>query len=241
MIKVRRALISVWDKRRILGLARKLKGLGVEILSTGGTAKFLRRNNIAIKEVSEYTGLPEMFDGRVKTLHPKIHGALLALRDNVRHRQAAAKNRIKMIDMVVVNLYPFEEVIRKPNVKIEEAIENIDIGGPAMLRSAAKNHRFVVTACNPLRYAQLIKALDKNKGFIPKELALSLAIEAFERTASYDRAVYAYLNAYHSCGEKDVLFPEDLILGFKKIQHLRYGENPHQRGAFYAQVGKKRA
>ncbi|MFY9402565.1 MAG: bifunctional phosphoribosylaminoimidazolecarboxamide formyltransferase/IMP cyclohydrolase [Candidatus Omnitrophota bacterium] len=240
MIKVRRALISVWDKRRILGLARKLKGLGVEILSTGGTAKFLRRNNIAIKEVSEYTGLPEMFDGRVKTLHPKIHGALLALRDNVRHRQAAAKNRIKMIDMVVVNLYPFEEVIRKPNVKIEEAIENIDIGGPAMLRSAAKNHRFVVTACNPLRYAQLIKALDKNKGFIPKELALSLAIEAFERTASYDRAVYAYLNAYHSCGEKDVLFPEDLILGFKKIQHLRYGENPHQRGAFYAQVGKKK-
>lgn len=239
MIKVRRALISVWDKSGVLSLARKLESLGVEILSTGGTAKLLKENNIAVKEVSGYTGFPEIFDGRVKTLHPKIHGALLAVRDNANHMHAAVEHKIEMIDMAVINLYPFEEVIKKPGVKIEEVIENIDIGGPAMLRSAAKNHRFVTVVCSPLRYAQVSEALDKNKGCIPKDLAFSLAIEVFERTSSYDRAINAYLNNYFSSETQDVLFPDDLTLSFKKIQNLRYGENPHQKAAFYKEINKK--
>lgn len=235
MIKVRRALISVWDKTGILELAGKLESLGVEILSTGGTAKLLKEKNINAREVSEYTGFPEMLDGRVKTLHPKIHGGLLALRDKESHMQALFENKIEMIDMVVVNLYPFEEVIKRPGVKIEEAIENIDIGGPAMLRSAAKNHRSVAVVCNPSRYAQVIEALNRNKGCIPEGLAFSLAIEAFGRTSSYDCAINNYLQGYSSAADQEALFPDDLVLSFKKIQNLRYGENPHQKAAFYGE------
>ena len=163
MVKIRRALVSVSDKTGVLELAKELNKFGVEILSTGGTAKLLRENNIPVKEVSEYTGFPEMLDGRVKTLHPKIHGGLLALRENKEHMDTLKEHNIGLIDMVVVNLYPFEKTTQKPGVKIAEVIENIDIGGPSMLRSAAKNHQSVAVICNPGRYSQVIAELKKNK------------------------------------------------------------------------------
>ena len=162
MVKIKRALVSVSDKAGILEFAKELKKFDVEILSTGGTAKLLRENGIQVQEVAEYTGFPEMLDGRVKTLHPKIHAGLLALRENEEHMQTLKKNGIGLIDMVVVNLYPFEKTIQKPGVSIEEVIENIDIGGPSMLRSAAKNHHSVAVICNPARYAQVVEELKKN-------------------------------------------------------------------------------
>ena len=164
MVKIKRALISVSDKVGILEFAKELKKFDVEILSTGGTAKLLRENGIQVQEVSEYTGFPEMLDGRVKTLHPKIHAGLLALRENKAHMETLKKNGIGLIDMVVVNLYPFEKTIQKPGVSIEEVIENIDIGGPSMLRSAAKNHHSVAVICNAGRYGQVIEELKKNNG-----------------------------------------------------------------------------
>jgi phosphoribosylaminoimidazolecarboxamide formyltransferase/IMP cyclohydrolase len=233
MIRIKRALISVSDKTGILDLARELDKFKVEILSTGGTAKILRENNIPVKEVSDYTGFPEMMDGRVKTLHPKVHGGLLALRDSEEHMRAAREHNIGMIDMAVVNLYPFEGVIKKPGVSIEEVIENIDIGGPAMLRSAAKNHRFVAVLCNPARYREVIEALRQHSGGIPEELARSLAVEVYERTSRYDGVINKYLKEYFSGGRKTGGFPDELVLTFEKIQDLRYGENPHQGAAFY--------
>jgi len=168
MVKIKRALISLSDKTGIIELARELRRFNVEILSTGGTAKLLRENNIEALDVCAYTGFPEMLGGRVKTLHPKIHAGLLALRDNPEHMRALEAQGIGAIDMLVVNLYPFERTIKRPGASIEEAIENIDIGGPAMLRSAAKNHMSVAVVCNPLRYAQVISELKKNSGSLPE-------------------------------------------------------------------------
>lgn len=241
MLKVKRALISVSDKTGVLDLAKELQKLGVEILSTGGTAKLFRENNIPVIEVSEYTGFPEMLDGRVKTLHPKIHGGLLALRDNQEHMNTLKEHNIGLIDMVVVNLYPFEKTIQKPGVTIEEVIENIDIGGPSMLRSAAKNHRSVAVICNPARYGQVIEELKRNKGSLSQELMRELAIEVYGRTSQYDGVIHEYLSERLTSHQPPVTgFPKVMTLSFEKIQELRYGENPHQKAAFYKEKGKSK-
>jgi phosphoribosylaminoimidazolecarboxamide formyltransferase/IMP cyclohydrolase len=239
MLKVKRALISVSDKTGILDFAKELNKLGVEILSTGGTAKLLRENNIPVKEVSEYTGFPEMLDGRVKTLHPKIHAGLLALRNNNEHMNTLKEHNIGLIDMVVVNLYPFEKTTQKPGVKIEEVIENIDIGGPSMLRSAAKNHQSVTVICNPNRYSQIIQELKKNNGSISCDLRRELAIEVFGLTSHYDGAIHNYLKDYFMPSQEITAFPKDINFNFEKIQDLRYGENPHQKAAFYSEAKKR--
>src|SRR3989338_8371978 len=189
MVKIKRALISVSDKTGLVDFARELSKLGVEILSTGGTAKLLRDNNIQVKEVSEYTGFPEMLDGRVKTLHPKIHGGLLALRDSAQHMQSLKEHDIGLIDMVVVNLYPFEKTTQKPGVTIEEVMENIDIGGPSMLRSASKNHKDVAVICDPRRYNRVIAELHKNDGALSADLMRELAVEVFALTCRYDNII----------------------------------------------------
>lgn len=233
MVKIKRALISVSDKTGIVDFARALQGWGVEILSTGGTAKLLRENGIPAIEVSEYTGFPEMLDGRVKTLHPTIHGGLLAVRDNAEHMHTLQKHHIGLIDMVVVNLYPFEKTTQKPGVTIDEVIENIDIGGPSMLRSAAKNHKGVAVICNPGRYGPVIGELKKNKGALPEELLRELAIEVYGRTSQYDGAIHTYLDAYFCGTQLAAGFPKEVGLCFTKVQDLRYGENPHQQAAFY--------
>jgi phosphoribosylaminoimidazolecarboxamide formyltransferase/IMP cyclohydrolase len=238
MVKIKRALISVSDKTGILDLAKELQGFGVEILSTGGTAKLFRDNTIAVKEVSEYTGFPEMLDGRVKTLHPKIHGGLLALREKKEHMQSLAEHGIGLIDMVVVNLYPFEQTINKPGVTIEEVIENIDIGGPSMLRSAAKNCRSVAVVSSPLRYNQIIEELKKNQGSLSEGLMLDLGIEVFKATSHYDGVIHAYLKN-HFYPESAHTLQDQITLHFTKIQDLRYGENPHQKAAFYKETGKR--
>jgi len=224
MVKIKRALVSVSDKTGIEDLAKALGDLGVEILSTGGTAKKIKDLGIPVKDVSDYTGFPEMMNGRVKTLHPKIHGGLLALRENKDHMDVAKKHDIGMIDMVVVNLYPFEKTVAKPEVTLEEAIENIDIGGPSMLRSAAKNNRAVAVITNPAKYPDIIKELKENKGSLSEKTLKDLAVEVFRRTAEYDKAIYNFLSA---SGD------EKLNLTFEKAQDLRYGENPHQKAAFY--------
>jgi phosphoribosylaminoimidazolecarboxamide formyltransferase/IMP cyclohydrolase len=238
MVKIRRALISVSDKTGLVDFARELSKLGVEILSTGGTAKLLRDNNIPVKEVSEYTGFPEMLDGRVKTLHPKIHGGLLALRDNPKHMQSLKEYDIGLIDMVVVNLYPFEKTTQKANVTIEEVIENIDIGGPAMLRSAAKNHQDVAVICDPNRYNEVIAELKDNNGVLSRNLMREHAVEVFSFTSRYDSAIHNYLKNYFKIQSEVSGFPQELNLHFEKIQDLRYGENPHQKAAFYKEKGK---
>jgi len=238
MARIKRALISVSDKTGLVDFAGELNKLGVEILSTGGTAKLLRDNNIPVKEVSEYTGFPEMLDGRVKTLHPKIHGGLLALRDNLGHLQSLKEHDIGLIDLVVVNLYPFEKTTQKPNVTIEEVIENIDIGGPAMLRSAAKNHQDVAVICEPRQYSRVIAELKQNNGILSSNLLRELAIEVFDLTSRYDNTIYTYLQNYFKTKSESAGFPQELDLHFEKIQDLRYGENPHQRAAFYKEKGK---
>jgi len=238
MVKIKRALISLSDKTGIIEFARELNKLGVEILSTGGTAKLLRENNIPVIEVSSYTGFPEMLDGRVKTLHPKIHAGLLALRNNNEHLNTLKVHGIGLIDMVVVNLYPFEKTTQKPGVKIEEVIENIDIGGPSMLRSAAKNHQSVAVICNPVRYRQVLEELRRNNGSLSEELLRDLAIEVFGLTSRYDNAIHSYLSNYFKGSSVTAAFPQDISFAFEKIQDLRYGENPHQRAAFYHEKGK---
>jgi len=238
MVKIRRALISLSDKTGILDLARVLQKFDVEIISTGGTAKLLRENNIQVKDVSAYTGFPEMLDGRVKTLHPKIHGGLLALRENLEHMRILGEHGIGLIDLVVINLYPFEKTISKPGVSIDEVIENIDIGGPAMLRSAAKNHQSVAVVCNPQRYPQVIAELENNNGSLPEDLMRQLGIETYRRTSEYDAAIYNYLSSYFKINKTKTAFPDELELSFEKIQGLRYGENPHQQAAFYKEKGK---
>ncbi|MCM8791056.1 MAG: bifunctional phosphoribosylaminoimidazolecarboxamide formyltransferase/IMP cyclohydrolase [Candidatus Omnitrophica bacterium] len=238
VMKVKRALISVSDKTGLEDLVKALNRFGVEILSTGGTAKAIAALGIPVKDVSSHTGFPEMLDGRVKTLHPKIHGGLLALRDNKEHMETVAKHDIGLIDMVVVNLYPFEKTVAKPGVKLEEAIENIDIGGPSMLRSAAKNHRSVCVVCDPLDYKRVIDDLDKNSGGISESLLVELGIKVFERTSTYDAAIYRYLKTHVKADSRQPdasteEFPAVLNMSYRKLQDLRYGENPHQKAAFY--------
>ncbi len=233
MIKVKRALISVSDKTGLVDFAKGLQKLGVEIISTGGTATLLRSSGLVVKEVCEYTGFPEMLDGRVKTLHPKIHGGLLALRDNPEHMKQIAAHDIGLIDMVVVNLYPFEKTIQKKNINLEEAIENIDIGGPSMLRSAAKNYRSVAVICNLERYNEILSELNNNSGILSDKVLSSLAIEVFERTSRYDAAIYNFLNNRFKADNSFSEFSNEFAFSFTKLQDLRYGENPHQAAAFY--------
>ncbi len=233
MIKVKRALISVSDKTGLVEFAKGLSKLGVEIISTGGTAVLLRSSHIKVQEVSEYTGFPEMLDGRVKTLHPKIHGGLLAVRDNSEHMKQIAAHGIGLIDMVVVNLYPFEKTIQKKNISLEEAIENIDIGGPSMLRSAAKNYKSVAVICNAARYSEVLNELNNNSGILSDKVLANLAIEVFERTSRYDAAIYEFLNSRFKADNSFSSFPKEFSVSFNKLQDLRYGENPHQTAAFY--------
>jgi phosphoribosylaminoimidazolecarboxamide formyltransferase/IMP cyclohydrolase len=221
-----RALISVFNKTGIKEFAKELDKLGYEILSTGGTANTLKEAGINVKDVSEYTGFPELMDGRVKTLHPKVHGGLLALRDNKKHMEEARDHKIEMIDIVVVNLYPFEETVQK-NASFEDTIEMIDIGGPSMLRSAAKNFRHVIVLTDPNDYKWVLEKLKEEKDLSSEERK-SLAKKVFEKTAAYDAAISNYL--------KKEEFPKSIIFPFNKIQDLRYGENPHQRGAFYKEL-----
>ncbi|GAC1406182.1 MAG: bifunctional phosphoribosylaminoimidazolecarboxamide formyltransferase/IMP cyclohydrolase [Burkholderiaceae bacterium] len=231
---IQQALISVSDKTGVLDLARALTSFGVNILSTGGTAKLLADNGVAVTEVADYTGFPEMLDGRVKTLHPKIHGGILARRDVPEHADALAQHGIPGIDMVVVNLYPFMQTVARENCTLEEAIETIDIGGPAMLRSSAKNHRDVVVLCDPADYQPVIDAL-RNQGDLDYEARFTLAKKVFAHTAQYDGSITNY---FTSLGHDRLhatrgQYPSTLNLQFVKVQELRYGENPHQSAAFY--------
>ena len=225
---MKRALISVSDKTGIVDFARKLSDLGVEIISTGGTMKTLREAGIPVTYVSDITGFPEIMDGRVKTLNPLIHGGILAIRDNPEHVAQMKEHGIQGIDMIVVNLYPFKATIDKPGVTMEEAIENIDIGGPTMIRSAAKNFKFVAVVVNPDRYSEVLAELETNKE-ISAAARMRLAREAFNHTAEYDALIDAYLAGQLGEGK----FPSSLHLVFEKVQDLRYGENPHQSAAFY--------
>ena len=240
MKKIERALISVYDKTDLLEIATALTRRGVEILSTGGTARHLRDAGIDIIDVSDYTGFPEMMDGRVKTLHPKIHGGLLAERDSAEHNAQAETHGIGPIDMVICNLYPFEATVAKPDVTLPEAIENIDIGGPTMIRAAAKNYRHVAALTAPSQYSQIIADLDANDGCLSEERRFALAKAAFAHTAHYDTAIATYLTNVDSVRSRaihrpstDNEFTDNLTLHFKKERTLRYGENPHQRAAFY--------
>ena len=230
MRKIERALISVYDKTDILEIAAVLVQRGVEILSTGGTAQHLRDAGIDILDVSDYTGFPEMLDGRVKTLHPKIHGGLLAEWDRTEHSTQTEAHGINPIDMVICNLYPFEATVAKPDVALPEAIENIDIGGPTMIRAAAKNYRHTAVVTAASQYTQIIADLDANDGRLPEERRFELAKAAFAHTAQYDAAISTYLTNVDSESDE---FTSDLTLRFKKARTLRYGENPHQRAAFY--------
>lgn len=233
MIKVKRALISVSDKTGLVPFAKGLAQFGVEILSTGGTAKLLRQEGISVKDVSDYTGFPEMLDGRVKTLHPRIHGGLLAVRDNKDHMAQIEKHKIGLIDMVVVNLYPFAKVIKKKNVSFEEAIENIDIGGPSMLRSAAKNFKSVAVVANPQKYEEVLTELRNNTGIISDTILFQLAVDAFKQTSIYDSLIHEFLSKQFSGKDINAL-PKDITIRLNKIMPLRYGENPHQPAAFYS-------
>jgi len=236
MIKVKRALISVSDKAGLTEFAKGLQKFNIEIVSTGGTAKLLKNVGLSVKEVSDYTGFPEMLDGRVKTLHPAIHGGLLAVRDDPKHMQQIAEHNIGLIDLVVINLYPFEKVIQKKNVSLEEAIENIDIGGPSMLRSAAKNFKHVAVVCNPARYQKILEELNANSGILPDRFLVNLAVESFEHTARYDGIIHNFLSERLKSSADFSSLPKDLVLRFSKVADLRYGENPHQAAAFYRET-----
>ncbi|MBU4479268.1 MAG: bifunctional phosphoribosylaminoimidazolecarboxamide formyltransferase/IMP cyclohydrolase [Candidatus Omnitrophica bacterium] len=233
MLKIKRVLISVSDKNGLEELVKGLNEFGVEIISTGGTAKRIRELGIPVRNISDFTGMPEMLDGRVKTLHPKVHGALLSLRDNTRHMEQVKQFDIELIDMVVVNLYPFEKTIADPQAAIEEAIENIDIGGPSMLRSAAKNAQSVAVLCNPQRYDEVLQEMRDNNGALTPQTCRRLSVEVFERTGEYDRSIAAYLKTKFAPSEEKTILPDRLTLDFDKVQSLRYGENPHQAAAFY--------
>jgi phosphoribosylaminoimidazolecarboxamide formyltransferase/IMP cyclohydrolase len=229
--KVERALVSVSNKEGVVEFARKLHEMGVEIISTGGTAKLLRESGIPVTNVSDYTGSPEILDGRVKSLHPKIHGALLGLRDNPLHQREMEEHGIKPIDLVVVNLYPFEQTVSQEDVTLEQAIENIDIGGPSMIRSGAKNYQDVAVVVTPARYGDVLEDLRANDGAISNDLRLALAVEAFERTAHYDSIIYTFLASLQK--KKQPAAVSKLSLEYLKVMDLRYGENPHQKAALY--------
>jgi len=227
-VKVKTALISVSDKKGIVDFARKLSEMGVKIISTGGTAKKLSEAGVDVVGIESVTGFPEMMDGRVKTLHPKIHGALLSIRDNAKHKAAMEEHDIESIDLVCVNLYPFKATIARADCTLEEAIENIDIGGPSMLRSAAKNHKYVTVVTNPDQYEHVIDQMQANNGAVSEEFRTDCARVVFGLTATYDAAIAKYLN-----GKADVQYPERVSIAIAKENELRYGENPHQDAAFY--------
>jgi phosphoribosylaminoimidazolecarboxamide formyltransferase/IMP cyclohydrolase len=232
MNTITRALISVSDKSGIVEFSRQLSSMGVEILSTGGTASMLADNDIPVTEVSEYTGFPEMMDGRVKTLHPKIHGGLLGRRGT--DDAVMADNGIKPIDLVVVNLYPFEQTVARPGCDLATAIENIDIGGPTMLRAAAKNHRDVTVVVDADDYDKVLADMQQNDGAVSDALRFSLAVKTFEHTARYDGAIANYLGRLTE-GDEAVTFPRTYNMQFRKQQEMRYGENPHQSAAFFVE------
>ncbi len=230
-IEVKNAIISVSDKTGLVEFARELKSLGVGIYSTGGTAKTLENVGVSVERIADYTGFPEILDGRVKSLHPKIHGGILAKRDNENHMSQLMENSIACFDLVVINLYPFEKVIKQTEVSIEEAIENIDIGGPSMLRSAAKNYPFVCVVPDPSYYSEVLDEL-REKGKVSLETRKKLAMSVFDKTAYYDSLISSY---FHQAivARREKTYPDTVSLYFRKKQDLRYGENPHQSAAFY--------
>ena len=232
MTQLRQALISVSDKTGIVDFARDLHRLGVAILSTGGTAKLLADAGIPVTEVASYTGFPEMLDGRVKTLHPRVHAGILARRDLPSHVDAMTREGMGYIDFVVVNLYPFQQTVANPDCTLEDAVENIDIGGPTMVRAAAKNHRHVAVVTDPADYPAVLAEMKSTGGRVGLEMRFDLAKKAFSHTARYDGAISNYLTALGKDGVRHE-FPDQLNLSYSKVQDLRYGENPHQKGAFY--------
>ncbi len=230
-VQVKRALVSVTDKTGVAEFAKTLVAeFGVEIVSTGGTAKALAEAGVPVRPIDDLTGFPEMMDGRVKTLHPKVHGALLGRRDVQEHMDQAAEHGIELIDMVVVNLYAFEATVAREGVTLEEAIENIDIGGPSMLRSAAKNFAAVTVVTDPASYDTILAEMRANGGSTTFETRKALATEVFRTTSAYDNAIFQYLTAQDPEAPH---FPADARLMLEKVQDLRYGENPHQVAAFY--------
>jgi len=233
LVPVRRALISVSDKSGIVDFARALSGKGVELVSTGGTSAALQREGLAVRDVSELTGFPEIMDGRVKTLHPLVHGGLLSIRDDAEHQDAMKQHNIQSIDLVVINLYPFEEV-RFGGGDYASVVENIDIGGPAMVRASAKNHAYVAIVTDPADYARVLEALEQNNGSLPYRLRQELAAKAYARTAAYDAAISQWF-----AETLNVEAPEWRAFGGKLAQVMRYGENPHQQAGFYL-TGEKR-
>ena len=231
LAKIGRALISVSDKSGIVEFATALRAMNVELLSTGGTFRLLRESGLDVTEVADYTGFPEMMDGRVKTLHPKVHGGILARRGQ--DDDVMAEHGIKPIDMVVVNLYPFEATVANPDCSLEDAIENIDIGGPTMVRAAAKNHRFVNIVVNASDYATVLAEMQANDGATSLETRFNLAIKAYEHTAAYDGAIANHFGKVVPGGSES--FPRTFNTQFQKVQEMRYGENPHQKAAFYVE------
>src|SRR5580700_4920156 len=236
--RIQRAVLSVTDKTGLVDFARQLSGLGIELISTGGTAKLLRDSGISVKDISELTGFPEMLDGRVKTLHPKVHGGILHRRENPAHVAAVAEHGILPIDMIVVNLYAFEKTAAKPSVAFEELIENIDIGGPSMIRSAAKNFHYVAVVTSPADYQAVAEELTSTRGALSLETKWRLAQKAFATTAAYDSAIASTLERIPDVKspqlESAEAFPQTLRLSFQKTLDLRYGENPHQKAAMYS-------
>ena len=230
-MKLKRALISVSDKTGVTDFAKKLNNLGIEIISTGGTSRVLKKSGLKVKDITDVTGFPEMLDGRVKTLHPRVHAGILARRNIKQHMETLKKHNIQPIDLLCVNLYPFEATIKKPGVKIEEVIENIDIGGPTLIRSAAKNYRDVIVVTKPEQYPMVIETL-KNKGDLNLDERKKLAVEAFSHTALYDSIISNYLRDKWV----DEKLPDEKTLSMRKIQDMRYGENPHLNGAFYKEI-----
>ncbi|MBZ5570524.1 MAG: bifunctional phosphoribosylaminoimidazolecarboxamide formyltransferase/IMP cyclohydrolase [Acidobacteriia bacterium] len=238
MSRIQRAILSVTDKTGLVEFARKLSGLGVELISTGGTARLLRESGIAVRDVSELTGFPEMLDGRVKTLHPKVHGGILHRREDPAHRAAVTEHGIQPIDMVVVNLYAFEKTAGKPGVGLDELIENIDIGGPSMIRSAAKNFHDVAVVTSPSDYGSIADELARSGGELSAATRWRLAQKAFATTAAYDSTIASTLERVSANGHFEIqaesAFPPVLRLSFNKLMDLRYGENPHQKAAMYS-------
>ncbi len=240
-MKIARAVISVSEKMGIVDFARQLQEMGVEVLSTGGTARLLGENDVKVRTVDEFTGFPEMLDGRVKTLHPKVHGGILNIRDNAEHQKQKAEHGIEDIDLIVVNLYPFEATVAKEGVTLDEAIEQIDIGGPTMLRSAAKNWKFVTVVVDHGDYSRVIESMLQNDGGTADDLRYELARKVFAHTARYDSMIASWLEEKEKeqkgiGGAADVLRTE-----FRKLHDLRYGENPHQTGAVYLRHGAREA
>ena len=253
MAKIRRAILSVTDKTGLVDFARRLAEMRVELVSTGGTARLLRDSGISVKDISDLTGFPEMLDGRVKTLHPKVHGGILHMRANPAHRAAVAEHDIPEIDMVVVNLYAFEKTAAKEGVQFEELIENIDIGGPSMIRSAAKNFQDVAVVTSPADYGSIAEEMSRSGGGLSRDTHWRLAQQAFATTAAYDSAIASTLERVSSNGrfslrptsgqadssDSQAGFPENLRLFFRKASDLRYGENPHQKAALYSDGSDK--